>query len=100
MLWIVIGLIGQVIFSLRFIIQWLASEKAKKSIVPDVFWYLSIAGSLTLLTYAIHQKDPVFILGQAAGSFIYLRNLVLIKKNNEKQKAKVGIMKAKNVSNN
>ncbi|QTL97754.1 hypothetical protein GM661_07000 [Iocasia frigidifontis] len=88
MLWIVIGLIGQVIFSLRFIIQWLASEKAKKSIVPDVFWYLSIAGSLTLLTYAIHQKDPVFILGQAAGSFIYLRNLVLIKKNNEREGAK------------
>lgn len=98
MLWLVIGLIGQMIFSLRFIIQWLASEKAKKSIVPDVFWYLSIAGSLTLLTYAIHQKDPVFILGQAAGSFIYLRNLVLIKNNSERERAKVGM--DKNLSNN
>lgn len=83
MLWIVIGLIGQAIFSLRFIVQWLASEKAKKSVIPNVFWYLSIAGSLTLLAYAIHQKDPVFILGQATGSFIYLRNLTLIKRNNE-----------------
>jgi len=83
MLWIVIGLIGQAIFSLRFIVQWLASEKAKKSVIPNVFWYLSIAGSLTLLAYAIHQKDPVFILGQATGSFIYLRNLTLIKRNNK-----------------
>ncbi|PRX31042.1 lipid A biosynthesis-like protein [Orenia metallireducens] len=86
MLWIVIGLIGQVIFSLRFIVQWIASEKAKQSVIPNVFWYLSIAGSLTLLSYAIHQKDPVFILGQAAGSFIYLRNLILIKKNSEREK--------------
>ncbi|OCL28064.1 hypothetical protein U472_02375 [Orenia metallireducens] len=84
MLWIVIGLIGQAIFSLRFIVQWIASEKAKKSVIPNTFWYLSIAGSLTLLSYAIHQKDPVFILGQATGSFIYLRNLILINRNDEK----------------
>ncbi|WP_018248595.1 lipid-A-disaccharide synthase N-terminal domain-containing protein [Orenia marismortui] len=85
MLWIGIGLIGQAIFSLRFIIQWIASEKAQKSVIPNVFWYLSIAGSLTLLSYAIHQRDPVFILGQAAGSFIYLRNLILINKDNERE---------------
>ncbi len=79
MLWLSIGFLGQAIFSLRFIIQWLASEKEKKSVVPVMFWYLSIAGSLILLIYAINRKDPVFILGQLTGSFIYFRNLALIK---------------------
>ncbi|PTW02239.1 MULTISPECIES: lipid-A-disaccharide synthase N-terminal domain-containing protein [Halanaerobium] len=81
MIWIIIGFVGQAMFTLRFIIQWIASEKAKKSIVPNAFWYFSIAGSLTLLVYAIHRRDPVFIVGQSTGSFIYLRNLYLIKKN-------------------
>ncbi|SDC08365.1 MULTISPECIES: lipid-A-disaccharide synthase N-terminal domain-containing protein [unclassified Candidatus Frackibacter] len=79
--WVIVGFIGQAMFSLRFIIQWLASEKAKQSVIPTAFWYFSILGSLTLLTYAIHRRDPVFIVGQATGSFIYLRNLTLIKKN-------------------
>ncbi len=78
MVWLIIGFIGQAIFSLRFIVQWLVSEKEKKSVIPVLFWYLSIAGSLVLLIYSIHQKDPVFILGQLAGSVIYVRNLVLI----------------------
>ncbi|MGP3778906.1 lipid-A-disaccharide synthase N-terminal domain-containing protein [Halanaerobium saccharolyticum] len=81
MIWIIIGFVGQAMFTLRFVIQWIASEKAKKSIVPNAFWYFSIAGSLTLLVYAIHRRDPVFIVGQSTGSFIYLRNLYLIKKN-------------------
>jgi lipid-A-disaccharide synthase-like uncharacterized protein len=80
MIWLIIGFVGQGIFSLRFIVQWLASEKEKKSIIPVLFWHLSIAGSLVLLIYSIHQKDPVFILGQLAGSVIYIRNLVLIGK--------------------
>jgi lipid-A-disaccharide synthase-like uncharacterized protein len=77
-LWIAIGLAGQALFSARFIIQWLASEKARRSVVPKTFWYFSLAGSAVLLAYAIHRVDPVFILGQAAGFAIYLRNLWLI----------------------
>jgi lipid-A-disaccharide synthase-like uncharacterized protein len=75
--------VGQIIFGMRFFVQWIASEKAKKSVIPIAFWYLSICGSLILLVYAIHRRDPVFILGQSTGSFIYLRNLYLIK--NEKE---------------
>lgn len=78
--WIVIGLIGQVFFSARFMVQWIASEIKKRSVVPVSFWFLSIGGSLILLVYAIHRKDPVFILGQSAGLLIYTRNLALIKK--------------------
>ena len=77
-IWIGIGLFGQLLFSCRFILQWIASEKQKKSIIPLAFWYFSIAGSLTLLTYAIYRTDPVFILGQSMGLFIYVRNLILI----------------------
>jgi lipid-A-disaccharide synthase-like uncharacterized protein len=77
--WIAIGLCGQALFSARFILQWLASERAKRSIIPIAFWYFSLAGGLTLLAYAIHRRDPVFILGQSVGTFVYLRNLYLIK---------------------
>ena len=65
-------------FSMRFIIQWLVSEKKKQSVIPIQFWYFSLLGSLTLLLYAIHQRDAVFILGQSLGTFIYIRNLTLI----------------------
>lgn len=75
MVWLSIGLIGQALFSARFIIQWLASEKQKKSVVPIEFWYFSMAGGLTLFAYALHKVDPVFILGQGIGVFIYARNL-------------------------
>ena len=77
-MWIGIGLFGQLLFSCRFILQWIASEKSKKSVIPLAFWYFSIAGSLTLLAYAIYITDPVFILGQSMGLFIYARNLMLI----------------------
>lgn len=76
--WLTLGLFAQFLFSMRFLVQWIASERQKKSVVPVHFWYLSIGGSLLLLVYAIHRKDPVFILGQSTGLFIYFRNLMLI----------------------
>ena len=82
---LIIGFLGQAIFASRFIVQWILSEKKGQSYIPVVFWYLSIFGGLGLLTYAIFRKDPVIIVGQSFGIFIYLRNLILIyKKNNEK----------------
>ncbi|MDA0654700.1 MAG: lipid-A-disaccharide synthase N-terminal domain-containing protein [Proteobacteria bacterium] len=76
--WIAIGFVGQAMFSLRFIVQWLSSEKHRRSYIPMAFWYFSLAGGSILLAYAIHRQDPVFIVGQAFGVFIYLRNLQLI----------------------
>lgn len=77
-LWVAIGLVGQGIFSARFIVQWIVSERSKRSVIPVSFWFLSIAGSLILLVYSIHRRDPVFMLGQAAGMVVYGRNLWLI----------------------
>lgn len=77
--WIVIGFIGQALFSARFLLQWIASERARRSIIPTAFWYFSLGGSAVLLAYAIHRADPVFIVGQATGLAIYLRNLYLIR---------------------
>ena len=76
--WLAVGLLGQALFSARFLAQWIASERRKQSIVPKAFWYLSIAGGLTLLSYAIYRRDPVFILGQLTGVFVYGRNLWFI----------------------
>lgn len=78
-LWVLVGLVGQAIFSARFLLQWLISEKHKQSIIPMAFWYLSIVGSAVLLCYAIYRQDPVFILGQSMGFFIYFRNIWLIR---------------------
>lgn len=77
-IWLAIGFLGQGLFSARFLVQWLKSEREKKSVFPVAFWYFSIAGGVTLLSYAIHKQDPVFILGQTTGLFIYLRNLYFI----------------------
>lgn len=77
--WVFFGLFAQLMFTGRFIVQWLASEKAKKSVMPVAFWYFSLAGGMMLLAYAIHRADPVFILGQGLGVVIYLRNLWLIR---------------------
>jgi lipid-A-disaccharide synthase-like uncharacterized protein len=77
-LWLGIGLAGQALFSSRFLLQWIVSEKQKKSVMPVGFWFFSIGGSLLLLAYAIHRRDPVFILGQSVGFLIYSRNLQLI----------------------
>jgi lipid-A-disaccharide synthase-like uncharacterized protein len=77
--WVVFGLFGQLLFTARFLVQWVASERAGRSIIPLAFWYFSIGGGLTLLTYAIYRGDPVFILGQSLGVVIYSRNLWLIR---------------------
>lgn len=77
-LWLAVGFAGQAIFSARFVVQWVCSERAGRSIVPLAFWYLSVAGGLALLAYAIHRRDAVFIVGQAAGLLVYGRNLWLI----------------------
>jgi lipid-A-disaccharide synthase-like uncharacterized protein len=77
-LWLGIGFLGQTTFSLRFLVQWWRSERAQRSVVPVGFWYLSLAGGVLLLCYAIHRRDPVFTLGQATGVVVYLRNLQLI----------------------
>ena len=73
--WYVVGFVGQAFFFSRFLVQWLASERARRSVIPVSFWYLSLLGGVTLFVYAIHLGDPVFIVGQSAGSFVYLRNL-------------------------
>ena len=80
MLFLVIGFVGQILFASRFIYQWIYSERKGKSLIPVGFWYLSIFGGLGLLAYAISRKDPVIILGQSFGIFIYLRNLILVYK--------------------
>lgn len=78
-IWVMVGLTGQLLFTGRFLVQWISSEKAGRSIIPMAFWYFSIAGGLVLLTYAIYRRDPVFILGQSMGVVIYLRNIILIR---------------------
>ena len=78
--WLALGFFGQAMFTGRFIVQWIASEKQKASVVPIAFWWLSIGGGLLLLAYAIHRKDPVFMLGQGAGLVVYGRNLVLLRR--------------------
>jgi lipid-A-disaccharide synthase-like uncharacterized protein len=79
-IWLAVGLLGQALFAGRFVVQWLSSESAGRSVIPIGFWYLSIAGGLTLLAYALHRGDPVFVLGQGMGVSIYLRNLHLIQR--------------------
>lgn len=76
--WIIVGFAGQAMFTARFLIQWISSERARASVIPVAFWYFSLAGGLILLSYAIYRQDPVFIVGQLTGVFIYLRNLYFI----------------------
>ncbi|WP_306889328.1 lipid-A-disaccharide synthase N-terminal domain-containing protein [Ancylobacter amanitiformis] len=76
--WVVIGFLGQGLFTARFLTQWIASERAGRSVVPTVFWTFSICGGVTLLAYALYREDPVFIVGQAAGLLIYARNIYFI----------------------
>jgi len=88
LLWISFGLIGQIMFTSRFIVQWIASERARRSVVTRSFWLFSILGSSMLSIYAIYRRDPVFILGQVPGIFIYFRNLIIMR-NEEKENEKV-----------
>lgn len=82
--WVVIGFAGQGLFMMRFIVQWIASEKANKSVIPDLFWFFSIGGGAVLLIYALHKMDPVFIFGQGLGLFIYFRNLYFVLRDRKK----------------
>lgn len=85
--WVVFGFFGQALFMMRFLIQWIASEKAKKSVIPDLFWFFSIGGGAALLVYALHKGDPVFIFGQGLGLFIYFRNLYFVLRDRKAAKA-------------
>jgi lipid-A-disaccharide synthase-like uncharacterized protein len=76
--WVLLGLIGQAMFTMRFLLQWIASEKRKESVIPVSFWYFSLGGGLVLLAYSFHRMDPVFILAYLPGNFIYFRNLYFI----------------------
>ena len=76
--WLALGFTAQFAFFMRFVVQWIASEREKRSVVPVQFWYFSLAGGLMLLAYSIYRRDPVFILGQSMGLVIYSRNLILI----------------------
>lgn len=77
-IWLVVGFLGQGMFFMRFLVQWISTERAKRSVIPIAFWYFSIAGAATILCYAIYRTDPVFIVGQSVGFFIYSRNLYFI----------------------
>jgi lipid-A-disaccharide synthase-like uncharacterized protein len=77
-LWIKIGFLGQAAFTARFLVQWLASEKKRDSVLPVAFWWLSLLGGSILLAYAVHRQDPVIIVGQAMGLVVYIRNLMLV----------------------
>ncbi len=87
--WIAVGFLGQAMFFGRFLVQWIVAERKRESIVPVSFWYLSIAGGLILLAYAVHRRDPVFIAGQSFGAIVYVRNLMLIR-----QKRRQGLISA------
>ncbi|MGH8124286.1 MAG: lipid-A-disaccharide synthase N-terminal domain-containing protein [Rhodanobacteraceae bacterium] len=78
--WIAFGFLGQLFFGLRFLVQWLYSEKHGKSRIPDAFWYLSVAGGVTILTYAIHRHELVFIIGESITLLVFLRNLHLLRR--------------------
>lgn len=83
-IWILIGFAGQTLFMMRFLVQWIASEKAKKSVIPDLFWFFSIGGGAVLLVYACYRADPVFIFGQGLGLLIYFRNLHFVLRDRRK----------------
>lgn len=89
-LWLIVGFAGQALFSGRFLVQWIASERQKKSVIPVMFWYFSILGGSTLLIYAIHKQDPVFILGQGGGLLIYARNLYFVVRHAKEEKLATG----------
>jgi lipid-A-disaccharide synthase-like uncharacterized protein len=78
--WLAVGFIGQVLFTARFVLQWLASERKGNSVVPVQFWWLSLVGGAAVLCYAISRRDPVIVTGQGMGLFVYVRNLILLRK--------------------
>jgi lipid-A-disaccharide synthase-like uncharacterized protein len=86
-LWTLVGFLGQAFFSMRFLVQWIVSERVRQSVIPVAFWYFSIFGGATLFVYALHIEDPVFIVGQGAGLLIYGRNLYFIQRDRKKKNA-------------
>ncbi|MTI17322.1 hypothetical protein E1162_08715 [Rhodobacteraceae bacterium RKSG542] len=85
--WVILGLVAQALFMMRFVVQWVASERVGRSIVPVAFWFFSIGGSVLLLVYSIVRQDPVYIAGQSLGLIIYFRNLWLIYKEKRERRA-------------
>ncbi|MDR3618272.1 MAG: lipid-A-disaccharide synthase N-terminal domain-containing protein [Paludisphaera borealis] len=88
--WLTVGFVGQGFFTARFLVQWLASEKERAVVVPSAFWWLSIVGGAALLSYAVHRRDPVIIVGQSMGLFVYARNLMLEEKRRKRAQAPIG----------
>ncbi len=86
--WLIVGFAGQLLFSARFLVQWWQSERQRRSVVPTQFWYFSMGGGATLLLYAIHKVDPVFIVGQLMGLLIYSRNIYFIMRERNELAAK------------
>ena len=87
--WVILGFAGQALFMMRFVVQWIASERAKKSVMPNIFWVFSIGGGFVLFVYALHKQDPVFTLGQGLGLIVYIRNMMLIHKHRNAEKVPV-----------
>ena len=86
-MWLVIGFAAQTLFFMRFLVQWIVSEKSGKSVIPDVFWYFSLSGGLVLFVYSIHKQDPVFMMGQGIGLIVYVRNIMLVWRERRRQRA-------------
>ncbi len=95
LVWLALGMTAQLMFTLRFVVQWIATERARRSIVPETFWYFSFAGGAMLLVYAIYRRDPVFIVGQASGLFIYSRNIYFLWQGSRGRVGRVGTTVAK-----
>jgi lipid-A-disaccharide synthase-like uncharacterized protein len=89
--WQALGLVGQGVFTARFVVQWIASERKRDSVVPVAFWWLSLIGGFSLLAYAIHRRDPVFIIGQGAGLGVYGRNLMLVARKKRRALRRSGV---------
>lgn len=88
LIWLCIGLLGQTLFMMRFIVQWIHSERHQQSLIPISFWYFSLIGGLTVLAYGFHKAEPVIILGQLPGTIVYARNLILIRRSAQKSHTK------------
>lgn len=87
--WVLLGFVAQAMFTMRFVVQWIASEREGRSVIPLAFWLFSIGGGALLLGYALYRRDPVFIVGQAFGVFVYLRNLYFVLRDHEPSTVKV-----------
>src|ERR1700751_2217361 len=88
--WAALGFLAQALFSARFVVQWIASERARRSIVPTAFWWFSIAGGILLFIYSLYRKDPVFIAGQGGGLLIYARNVMFVLREQRQEAASAG----------